>query len=62
MFGRLDAAIVHSELFKIGKETQRQLGRPGIPSQLERGGCVLLDMDRGPFCLDEKLAHAPNPE
>ncbi len=33
----LDPAVVDGELFEVGQDGERQLGRPGITAQLEGG-------------------------
>lgn len=60
--GRLDAAVVDRELVEIGEDRERQLGRPGITSQLVGGAYVLGDVHGRLFGLHKELARPPDTE
>ncbi|GEM_PF-1969932 len=53
---RLLAAIINGKFFKIGENTERQFGRPGITAQFKRRADVVFEIDRGLFRLHKKFA------
>ena len=58
----LDPAVVHGELGEVGEDGQRELGRPRVAPELERGPGVVLDLHAGALRLHEELARPADAE
>ena len=49
------AAVEDGELFEVGQDRERQLGRPGVAAQLEGRADVVFDVDRRFLGFDEEF-------
>ena len=57
---RPDAAIVHSELFKVREDRKGQFGAPAVTAKLIRGAGVAGDVDGGLFGFEKEFPRAAN--